>query len=178
MTEYTGEVASRNVVNVILDFRRVLSDARPEQCPDVAAEYICDLFDGSAAAVNLMDYGRFRFQTITNVGRLSSSERRSPSAEFYAFTDFPFTTQRLAAGGAYRAALADVDCPEEYRELLTATFRTDCLGAPIRHGARALGELWVSRDSGQPFADVDEDLAVACGATLARYFPSASAVAG
>ncbi len=178
MTEYSGGVANRNVVNVIVDFRRVLSDARPEQCPDVAAEYLCDLFDGSAAAVNLMDYGRFRFQTITNVGRLSGSERRSPSAEFYALNDFPFTTQRLAAGGAYRAALADVDCPEEYRELLSATNRTDCLGAPIRHGARALGEFWVSRDSGQPFTDVDEDLAVACGATLARYFPSASAVAG
>lgn len=178
MTDSSGGVANRNVVNVILDLRRVLSEARPKQCPDVAAEYVCDLFDGSAAAVNLMDYGRFRFQTITNVGRLSSSERRSPSAEFYPFTDFPFTTQRLAAGGAYRAALADVDCPAEYRELLTATDRTDCLGAPIRHGARALGEFWVSRDSGQPFTDVDEDLAVACGATLARYFPSASAVAG
>ena len=60
----------RDVVSVIVDFRNVLNEARPVDCPDIAAEYLCDLFDGAATAMNLMDYGRFRYQTITNVGRL------------------------------------------------------------------------------------------------------------
>jgi GAF domain-containing protein len=165
-------------VGVIVGFRRALVEARPEDVPDVAAEYLCDLFGGSATAVNLLDYGHFRFQTITNVGRLTGDERRRPEAEYYSFSDFPFTTQQLARGVAYRSALADVTCPPEYRQLLSGMRRTDCLGAPIRHGARALGEFWVSRDSGKPFTEGDEDLAVACGATLARFFRPAWAVAG
>ena len=50
------------------------------------------------------------------------------------------------------------------------TARTDCLGAPIRLAGRPVGEFWVARNSGRPFGEVDEDLAVACGATLARFF--------
>ena len=173
-----GGVANRNVINVIVEFRRVLSEARPHQCPDIAAEYLCELFDGSATAVNLMDYGNVRFQTITNVGRLTSSERRRPEGEYYSFTDFPFTAQHLALGSAYRSSLVDDSCPLEYRELLGSTGRTHCLGAPIRLSGRALGEFWITRDSGSPFTEVDEDLAVACGATLARFFRPAWAIAG
>ena len=169
---------NRDVVSVIVAFRKVLSEARPDDCPDIAAEYLCDLFDGAATAINLMDYGRFRYQTITNVGRLTETERRRPVAEYYSFADFPFTTQQLATGGAYRSALDDAKCPPEYRALLGAMRRTDCLGAPVRHGSRALGEFWVTRDSGTPFTDLDEDLAVACGATLARFFRPSWAIAG
>ena len=178
MAGSSGGADNRDVINVIVDFRRVLSDARPDQCADIAAEYLCDLFDGSATALNLMDYGNVRFQTIRNVGRLSATERIRPDGEYYPFSDFPFSAQHLAHGGAYRSALADPSCPVEYRELLHAMHRTDCLGAPIRHGGRALGELWVTRDSGKPFTDADEDIAVACGATLARFFRPAWAVAG
>jgi GAF domain-containing protein len=158
------------VVGVIVAFRQALSDVPARRCPEVAAEYLCDLFEGTSAAVNLMDYGRSRFQTVTNVGRLASSEVVRPDSEYYAFADFPFTTTNLARGGAYRSALADETCPDEYRTLLTAQRRTDCLGAPIRLGGRPVGELWVARDTGRPFTEVDEDLAVACGATLARFF--------
>ena len=160
----------RDVVNVIVDFRQVLSQARSEDCPDVAAEYLCDLFEGSAAALNLMDYTNVRFHTIRNVGALVSSERRRPVGEYYPFSDFPFSAQQLERGAAYRASVDDALCAPEYRELLGAMRRTDCMGAPIRHHGRAVGELWVSRDSGRPFSEADEDLAVACGATLARFF--------
>ena len=169
---------NRDVINVIVAFRKALSEAKPNDCPDTAAEYLCDLFDGTATAVNLMDYGRFRYQTITNVGRLTGTELHRPVNEYYSFADFPYTTQQLAHGGAYRSALDDATCPQEYRVLLGAMRRTDCLGAPIRHGSRALGEFWVTRDSGAPFTDLDEDLAVACGATLARFFRPSWAVAG
>jgi GAF domain-containing protein len=174
----SGGAVDRDVINVIVDFRRVLDEARPDQCPEIAAEYLCDLFDGSATALNLMDYGNVRFQTIRNVGRLSATERSRPDSEYYPFSDFPFSAQQLAHGGAYRAALADPACPAEYRQLLGSMRRSDCLGAPIRHGGRALGELWVTRDSGRPFTDADENLAVACGATLARFFRPAWAIAG
>jgi GAF domain-containing protein len=170
--------ANRNVIDVIVDFRRVLGDGTPEDCVDIASEYLRELFDGSATAINLMDYGHSRFQTIRNVGRLSSTEQTRPEAEFYSFTDFPFTTEQLDRGGAYRSSLAHDDCPSEYRELLRAMHRTDCLGAPIRHSGRPLGEFWVTRDSGRPFTDADEDVAVACGATLARFFRPSWAIAG
>ncbi|HEX5017317.1 MAG TPA: hypothetical protein VFX15_07005 [Actinomycetes bacterium] len=175
---WRGGEAERDVVSVIVEFRRVLSEARPDHCPDVAADFLCDLFDGSATAINLMDYGNVRFQTIRNVGRLAATERARPNAEYYPFSDFPFSAQHLARGGAYHAALADPMCPPEYRALLRAMRRTDCLGAPIRHSGRALGEFWVTRDNGQSFTGADEDLAVACGATLARYYRPAWAIAG
>lgn len=149
----------------------------PQSCAEVAAEYLCDLFDGSAAALNLMDYGHSRYQTVSNVGQLASGESPVPSSEYYPFADFPFTTQSLTRGGAYRSALEDPTCPQEYRELLTAQRRTDCLGAPIRLAGRPMGEFWVARVSGQPFGEIDEDLAVACGATLARFFRPAWAAA-
>ena len=175
---HSGGADARDVVSVIVDFRRTLSETRPDQCPDIAAEYLCDLLDGAATALNLMDYGNVRFQTIRNIGRLAPTERSRPEAEFYAFSDFPYSAQQLARGGAYRSALSDPKCPPEYRELLRGMHRSDCLGAPIRHGARALGEFWVTRDSGRPFTDADEALAVACGATLARFFRPAWAIAG
>ena len=168
----------RDVVSVIVEFRRTLTETQPNHVPDVAAEYLCDLFDGAATAVQLMDYGHFRFQTIANVGRLAVGERPRPEAEYYPFSDYPFSTQQLGRGGAYRSSLEDQTCAPEYRELLRAMRRTDCLGAPIRHGGRALGEFWVARDTGKQFTDIDEDLAVACGATLARFFRPAWAVAG
>ncbi|MFL6287667.1 MAG: GAF domain-containing protein [Actinomycetes bacterium] len=171
-------VVDRDVIDVIVDFRRVLNEARPDQCPDIAAEYLCDLFDGSATALNLMDYGNVRFQTIRNVGHLSSTERHRPIGEYYPFSDFPFSAQQLAHGGAYRAALADPSCPPEYRELLGGMRRTDCLGAPIRHTGKAIGELWVTRNTGRSFTDAEENLAVACGATLARFFRPTWAIAG
>ena len=166
----SGDPGSRNVVGVILALRHALREAPAQQCPEVAAEYLCDLFDGSMAAVNLMDYGRSRYRTIANVGDLVPAERRSPAAELYAFADFPFTTQHLARGAAYRAALDDGACPSEYRDMLTTDQRTGCLGAPIRLNGNPLGEFWVARDDDQPFTGVDEDLAVACGATLARFY--------
>ena len=178
MSWHGGEAEQRDVVSVIIEFRRVLSEARPDDSPEVAAEFLCDLFNGSATALNFMDYDSVRFQTILNVGRLSATERRRPNAEYYPFTDFPFSAQHLARGGSYSSSLADPMCPPEYRELLRAMRRTDCLGAPIRHSGRALGEFWVTRDNGQPFTGADEDLAVACGATLARYFRPAWAIAG
>ncbi len=154
---------------MIVAFRRALRDSPVDRCPELAAEYLCDLFDGSSTSVNLMDYGLSRFQTVTNVGRLTHSEKVRPDGEYYAFADFPFTTAQLSRGGAYRSTLSDDACPEEYRTLLTAQRRTDCLGAPIRLGGRPVGEFWVARDTGRPFTEVDEDLAVACGATLARF---------
>jgi hypothetical protein len=160
---------NRDVVDVIVDFRRALGAVSSHDCPEVAAEYLRQLFEGSAAALNLMDYGHSRYQTLSNVGQLSSGESPMPISEFYPFADFPFTTQHLARGGAYRSTLRDPNCPEEYRELLTAQRRTDCLGAPIRLEGRALGEFWV---------EADEDLAVACGATLARFFRPSWAAAG
>jgi GAF domain-containing protein len=163
---------------VILAFRQALREVSGQRCPEVAGEFLCDLFDGSAAALNLMDYGHSRYHTVTNVGQLATGERRVPDAEYYAFADFPFTTQHLARGGSYRSALEDPDCPAEYRELLTATRRTDCLGAPIRVAGRPVGEFWVARNTGRPFSEADEDLAVACGATLARFFGPSWAVAG
>jgi GAF domain-containing protein len=169
--------AHRDVVDVIVDFRRVLAETRPDQCPDVAAEYLCELFEGSATALNLMDYSKVRFHTIRNVGALVPRERSHPVGEYYAFGDFPYSAQQLGRGAAYRASVDDPLCAPEYRELLGGMRRTDCLGAPIRHQGRAFGELWVSRDSGRPFTDADEDLAVACGATLARFFRPAWAVA-
>lgn len=168
----------RNVIGVIVDFRRALREVPPQQCPEVAAEYLCALFEGTATALNLMDYGQTRYQTVTNVGRLTRGERPVPVGEYYGFADFPMTTQALAKGAAYRSSLADPACPPEYRELLSAQRRTDCLGAPIRLSGRPVGELWVSRDSGKPFTDADEDLAVACGATLARFFRPSWAHAG
>ena len=167
----------RDVVDVIVAFRRALLERPPESRPEVAADYLCQLFEGSSAALNLMDYGRSRYQTVTNVGRLVAGETVWPPAEFYSFADFPFTTQQLTRGGSYRSALGDPECPEEYRELLTAHRRTDCLGAPIRLAGRPLGEFWIARENGKPFGEGDEDLAVACGATLARFFrPSWAAV--
>ena len=159
-------------------FRRALDEVTPQRCPDVAAEYLRQLFEGTTAAINLMDYGRSRYQTLSNVGQLSPGETATPQSEFYPFSDFPFTTQQLARGGAYRSTLQDPDCPQEYRELLTAQRRTDCLGAPIRLAGRALGEFWVARDDGRPFDEADEDLAVACGATLARFFGPSWAATG
>ena len=158
------------MVGVIVDFRRALRDVSPEHCPEVAAEYLCHLFGGSATALNLMDYGLARYQTVTNVGRLTVDERPTPDGEYYAFADYPMTSQALSKGLAYRSSLEDPSCVPEYRQLLTAQRRTDCLGAPIRLAGRPVGELWVSRDTGQPFTDGDEDLAVACGATLARFY--------
>ncbi|MCZ3388378.1 MAG: hypothetical protein LH645_04500 [Actinomycetia bacterium] len=117
-----------------------------------------------------MDYGHSRYQTVANVGQLSQGESRTPKSEFYPFSDFPFTTQHLARGGAHRSALQDPNCPQEYRELLAVQRRTDCLGAPIRLEGCAVGEFWVARENGRAFDEVDEDLAVACGATLARFF--------
>ena len=169
---------NRDVVGVIVDFRHALSEVAAAECPEVAAEYLRQLFEGSAAALNLMDYGHSRYQTLSNVGQLSSGEIRTPESEFYPFSDFPFTTQHLARGGAYRSTLRDPNCPHEYRELLTAQRRTDCLGAPIRLEGRALGEFWVAREDGRSFDEVDEDLAVACGATLARFFRPSWAAAG
>ena len=166
----SGGAAHRDVVSVIVDFRRVLSEARPEDCPDVAAEYLCELFEGSATALNLMDYSNVRFHTIRNVGSLVAPEKSRPVGEYYSFDDFPFSAQQLGRGAAYRASVNDLSCAPEYRELLGAMRRTDCMGAPIRHQGRAVGELWVSRDSGRAFTEADEDLAVACGATLARFF--------
>ncbi len=171
-------VEGRDVIGVILAFRRALREVPPDRCPELAAEYLCDLFDGSMAALNLMDYGGSRYQTITNVGDLVVGEKPSPAEEYYAFADYPFTTQQLARGASYRSALDDPDCPQEYRELLTAQRRTDCLGAPIRLAGNPLGEFWVARDSGRPFDENDEDLAVACGATLARFCRPRWAVAG
>jgi hypothetical protein len=165
------------VVGLIVAFRQTLRGVPTQRCPEVAAEYLCELFDGTSAALNLMDYGLSRFQTVTNVGRLAASEVVRPDGEYYAFADFPFTTAHLARGGAYRSTLADDQCPEEYRTLLTAQRRTDCLGAPIRLAGRPVGEFWVARDTGHPFTEVDEDLAVACGATLARFFRPSWAVA-
>lgn len=169
---------NRDVVGVIVDFRRALREVSSGDCPDVAAEYLRQLFEGSAAALNLMDYGHSRYQTLSNVGQLSPGESPAPESEFYPFADFPFTTQHLARGGAYRSTLQDPNCPREYRELLTAQRRTDCLGAPIRLEGRALGEFWVTRDDGRSFDEGDEDLAVACGATLARFFQPSWAAAG
>lgn len=159
-------------------FRKALNEVPPQQCPEAAAEYLCDLFDGSAAALNLMDYGHSRYQTLTTVGQLVVGESRSPAGEYYPFADFPFTTQHLARGGSYRSTLADADCPREYRQLLSAQRRTDCMGAPMCVAGRPVGELWVARDNGRPFSEADEDLAVACGATLARFFRPSWAVAG
>jgi len=166
----SGGAAHRDVVSIIVDFRRVLTEARPDHCPDIAAEYLCELFDGSATALNLMDYQNVRFHTIRNIGVLVPTERTRPVGEYYPFGDFPFSAQQLGRGAAYSASVDDPTCAPEYRELLGGMRRTDCLGAPIRHHGRAFGELWVSRDSGRPFTDADEDLAVACGATLARFF--------
>ena len=163
---------------MILAFRRALREVPPGKCPEIAAEYLCDLFEGSAAALNLMDYGHSRYQTLTNVGQLAVGERRTPDREYYPFGDFPWTTQHLARGSSYRSMLDDADCPQEYRQLLSAQRRTDCLGAPIRMAGRPVGEFWVARDTGRPFSDADEDLAVACGATLARFFRPSWAVAG
>jgi len=173
----SGSPASRDVISVIVAFRAALTQASADGCPEVAAEYLCDPFDGSAAAINVVDYRQVRYQTIVNVGRLCVSERTRPSKEFYAFADFPFTGQQLARGGSYRSSLEDPACPPEYRELLSAQQRSGCLGAPIRLAGRPRGEFWVTRDSGRPFAATDEDLAVACGATLARYFQPAWAAA-
>ncbi len=169
MNGRSGNSGSRDVIGVILALRQALRETPTQQCPEVAAEYLCELFDGSMAAINLMDYGRSRFRTIANVGKLVGAERRSPDGETYAFADFPYTTQHLARGAAYRSALDDPACPTEYREMLSADRRTGCLGAPIRVNGNPLGELWVARDNDQPFTDVEEDLAVACGATLARF---------
>lgn len=161
---------AHNVVDVIIEFRAALRAVDPQRCPEVAAEFLCELFDGSATALNLMDYGQTRYQTVMNVGRLTPGEHRVPVGEYYGFSEFPMTTQALAKGSAYRSSLMDPDCPAEYRALLSAQRRTDCLGAPIRLSGRPVGEFWVSRDSGRPFTESDEDIAVACGATLARFF--------
>ncbi len=169
MNGRSGNSGSRDVIGVILSLRQALREAPTQQCPEVAAEYLCDLFGGSMAAINLMDYGRSRYRTIANVGNLVAAEKRAPVAEFYAFGDFPFTTQHLTRGAAYRSALDDPGCPSEYREMLSADRRTGCLGAPIRLNGKPLGEFWVARANDQPFSDVEEDLAVACGATLARF---------
>jgi GAF domain-containing protein len=166
------------VVGVILELREALDEASASQRPEFAAEYLCDLFDGTAAAINLMDYGRARYQTVRNVGRLSVGEVTRPDGEFYAFADFPYTSHQLNHGGAYRSSLVDPACPPEYRQLLSAMRRTDCMGAPIRLSGRPVGEFWVTRDGGQPFTEADADVAVACGATLARYFRPEWAVAG
>jgi hypothetical protein len=160
---------TRDVVRVITELGDLL---RPRtsaiDCAEAAGRFVCDLFAGSTAAVNLMDYERLQYRTIVNVGDLGTELREQPESEYYPFGAFPFTTQRLLLGGAYRACLDDPDCPMEYRELLTVQGNHCCLGAPIRRQGRPLGELWVSRMRGPSFTEQDGDLAVACGATVAR----------
>jgi len=160
----------RDVVQIVTEMRSVLEpESRALDCADAAASYVQSLFAGSSATVNLMDYELRLYHTITNVGELSVGEQHHPQGEYYSFDAFPATTQQLMRGAAYCASLLDLDCPPEHRAILESHGKDSCMGAPIRSNGRPLGEIWVTRMGGSPFTDNDVDLAVACGATLARH---------
>jgi len=159
-----------DVVRIVTDMRRALEqETQALGCADAAARYVQSLFAGSSATVNLMDYELRLYHTITNVGELSVGEQHHPEGEYYSFDAFPATTQQLMRGAAYRASLFDPDCPPENRAILESHGKDSCMGAPIRSNGRPLGEIWITRVGGSPFAENDVDLAVACGATLARH---------
>ena len=160
----------RDVVEIVTDLRGALErETRALSCADAAAVYVQSLFEGSSATVNLMDYELRLYHTITNVGDLSSGEEHHPVGEYYSFDAFPATTHQLMRGGAYHASLSDPDCPAEHRAILESHGKDSCMGAPIRSNGRPLGEIWVTRQGGSPFTENDVDLAVACGATIARH---------
>lgn len=160
----------QDVVRVVTELQRILRAQRSAlDCADAAAEFIRRLFRANSATVNLMDYEQQQYQTITNVGELSTGESHHPAAEFYSFDSFPATTQQLLRGGAYRASLGDPHCQPEHLRILRSHHKHACMGAPIRIHGRPLGELWLTRSGVDDFTENDADLAVACGATIARH---------
>ena len=130
---------------------------RRQDCPDVAAEYLCELFDGSATALNLMDYSQRRGYHTIRQRRLASYPPKR--AVRWRSTTRSATSRSLrnsssAGRRTDRRSVDDALSARSTGRLLGAMRRTDCMGAPIRHHGRAVGELWVSRDSGRAFTRV------------------------
>ena len=157
-----------DVVDVLRRFHLALADRAGElEVVDTVAEFARDTFAAASATVNHMDHAHGRYRSVVNVGLLGPGETLHPADETYGFGDYPWTTLALMSGRGHRAALSDLECPQEYEQLLHRLGKAACLGAPIRRHGTVMGELWLSRD--EPFGDNDIDLLTALGAATARY---------
>jgi len=157
------------VVSVLAHMREAMlrADTIVDLSDRLGAESL-DVFASTSATIQLFDHQARRYRTVSNAGTLARGEDRHPVSESYDFDAYPFSTAALLRGRPYRASILDPNCPGEYREMLRRADRVSCLGAPVPVHGRVAAELWLARDSGVEFDEVDERLACAVGVLIGR----------
>lgn len=123
---------------------------------EIAAEEARGAMRAASVSISRLVPGTLTVRTIVNVGRLGPDEVRWPENETCAVDEF--ASLALVADGlqTWAWSLDDPETPDSERELLATLGKGSSLGAPIVVDGRLWGELYATREVGDPdFDDID-----------------------
>lgn len=152
-------------LRALLDIAQVIGASRTGDLVERLAEAARRALDGASLSISRWDREHGVLRTLVNVGVLGPSETRFPSDETYSLAQWPDMSD-LVTGRLSFVTSVDDGTPEGNH--LADLEKDSGLSAPILVEARVWGELWVSRQAGQPrFTDADLDFAEAVATQVA-----------
>lgn len=152
-------------LRALLDIAQVIGASRTEDLVERLAESARRALDGASLSISRWDREHGVLRTLVNVGILGPAETRFPQDETYGLTQWPEMSD-LVTGQLSFVTTVDDGTPEG--DHLAELEKDSGLSAPILVDARVWGELWVSRQAGQPrFTEADLDFAEAVATQVA-----------
>jgi diguanylate cyclase (GGDEF)-like protein len=153
--------------------RAVGLSARLNTMIEIAAEEALKALPAASLSISRLEQGTGAIRTLINVGKLGPAERRWPDNEVYRLEDFCFLQGVVGELRIWTMSLDDPEPEPGEAALLRSLGKGSSMGGPLIVDGKLWGELYATREVGEPrFDDGDiayvEALAAILGGGISR----------
>ncbi len=136
--------------------RRLSQPLTLSRIVEIAAEEACGSLPAASVSISRLEPGGRTVRTLINVGELGPTEVRWPDDETYSMDEFVGLDAGLDRLVVWVASLDDPDVEAADRELLLQLGKATSVSAPIIVDGLVWGEMYATRNAGEPVFDTDE----------------------
>jgi GAF domain-containing protein len=117
---------------------------------EIAAEEALKALRAASLSISRLEQGTGAIRTLINVGKLGPDERRWPDNEVYRLEDFFFLQGVVGEMRLWTMSLDDPDPEPGEAALLRSLGKSSSLGGPLIVDGKLWGELYATREAGEP----------------------------
>jgi diguanylate cyclase (GGDEF)-like protein len=117
---------------------------------EIAAEEALKALRAASLSISRLEQGTGAIRTLINVGKLGPDERRWPDNEVYRLEDFFFLQGVVGEMRLWTMSLDDPDPEPGEAALLRSLGKSSSLGGPLIVDGKLWGELYATREAGDP----------------------------
>jgi diguanylate cyclase (GGDEF)-like protein len=136
--------------------RRLSQPLSLSRIVEIAAEEACASLPAASVSISRLEPSGRTVRTIVNVGELGPGEVRWPDDETYSMDEFVGLDAGLDRLVVWVASVDDPAVAKADRELLLQLGKATSVSAPIIVDGLVWGEMYATRNAGEPAFDIDE----------------------